>query len=186
MSKDGGRSFERRWEEFRKEQNATNEQNEEDEQEKGRNCGGWVPLDDRSDIATQPDENVPPEISTIVRRLRTLSSNLTTTRAECDRLTTRLSTANCRIESLEDEAKRKEVVIQNEKHTRETTEKELEEVRTECRTIKARERVWKREATGMRGLLDTYREREGGEGGESGDGDVVTGKGISSLGRKSI
>jgi len=120
------------------------------------------------------DENVPPEIAAVVRHVRSLTAKGVTAEEQNMRLQSQYDAGQRRLRLLEGKGEDHDVLAERWRKERGEMEKRLEEVEIDCRTVRSQERVWKREASGMRSLLDTYKAQEesGGDvrqGGERGE-----------------
>ena len=154
-----GREATRRWAEFRK-----------DLLEEG---GAFLSLsaakgegndDDATAMTTAdggiPSDVVPPEIWTVVRTFRKLKRDAMHREEEIARAT-QMSEANSRrCQSLEAKLNDASRSIAKLEETVEDREARISRLEVENLKIVAREDIWKREANGMRSLLDTYDRQE--------------------------
>ncbi|KAL3815515.1 hypothetical protein ACHAXA_007371 [Cyclostephanos tholiformis] len=103
---------------------------------------------------------VPPEIWTVVRNFKTLRSDASDLKEEIARVTQLAEAHSRRCQSLElqlNEGSRSIAKLEKMVDDREASISRLE---VEYRKIVAREDIWKREAEGMRSLLNTYEHQE--------------------------
>jgi len=106
------------------------------------------------------DENIPPEIATLVRHYRGLGNKVKDLESAVSTSKTKCDVAQCRLEALEKE--NKEMITETKKwgEERETLKEKVIKVETELKIIKSQEKIWKRESDSMRSLLDTYKAME--------------------------
>jgi len=106
------------------------------------------------------DENAPPEIASVLRHIRTLTHQLTTLQNNHTQLNSHNAASQRRIKLLEETSLKNSKEADTWRGVRKGLEANVRDLELDCATVKAQEGVWKREAGGMRSLLDTYRERE--------------------------
>ena len=106
------------------------------------------------------DENIPPEIATLVRHYRGLGNKVKDLESAASTSKTKFDAAQRRLEALEKE--NKEMITETKKwgEEKETQKEKVIKVETELKMIKSQEKIWKRESDSMRSLLDTYKTME--------------------------
>ncbi len=106
------------------------------------------------------DENIPPEIATVVRHLRHLEQQVQGLQNSASSIKSKYEAALKRIDALDKE--NTHLNLENSKIQKEkaAVKDKYSRVEMELRTIQLQEKVWKREAESMRCLLDTYEQME--------------------------
>ena len=116
--------------------------------------------EDGEDIDTTGLSSVPPEISTVIRKFRTLKQTVKRHENEIARIT-QLSDAHLRrCKVLETQLNEKSQSISLLEKTVNDQEIATNQLELENRKIVAQQNIWKREVEGMRSLLDTYEQQE--------------------------
>jgi len=106
------------------------------------------------------DENIPPEIATLVRHFRQLEDKVKEVESNASVAKVKFDVAQRRVQVLEKENKDKGVETKKWGEDKVAMKDKLIKAEMELRTIQAQERVWKREADSLRSLLDTYKQME--------------------------
>ena len=106
------------------------------------------------------DENVPPEIATLVRHYRGLGNKVKDLESAALTSKTKFDVAQRRLEALEKENKEMSAETKKWGGEKETQKEKVIKVETELKIIKSQEKIWKRESDSMRSLLDTYKMME--------------------------
>ena len=101
------------------------------------------------------DENDPPKIVAVIRRVWAADFRLAVKIEEYDAPVSKNVVVQRRIDALGCATVEENVENERWREERDGLEKMVKEVEGECQTMLVRERVWKREASGMRSLLDT-------------------------------
>lgn len=112
------------------------------------------------DVRKDTDENVPPEIATVLRQFMTMKEKITSLERENDERKSQAQILRKQIESLETQ---NSDLSKEASHLKNENTKLVEKLRsTEMNfmTIQAKEKVWKRETDSMRSLVDTYKQME--------------------------
>lgn len=103
---------------------------------------------------------VPPEISTVVRKFQQLKRKISAQTTEITKLTNQSSSHIRRIQLLETQLQSKSQNILTLEKTINDQEVAMNTLELENRKIIAQQDIWKREADGLRSLLDTYEQQE--------------------------
>jgi len=103
---------------------------------------------------------VPPEISTVVRKFQQLKRTISNKSTEITKLTSQSSSHTRRIQLLETQLQSKSQNILTLEKTINDQEVAMNTLELENRKIIAQQNIWKREADGLRSLLDTYEQQE--------------------------
>ncbi len=154
------RIVESRWTDFRKElvkQSLYKEGNDDVEVE---GSSGTRIKNNRSRSSSADEENVPPEIATIIRHLTNLRDQLHILQNEKNEYHSKLASSNQKIQSLEkelDNSSTNNKALLSEKKKIEDLQKRTDQ---ELKIIQAQEGIAKREVSSMRLLLDTYKQME--------------------------
>jgi Chromosome segregation ATPases len=133
------RVIEARWIEFRKELVANN-------------LGSQI-----LDGSGEENENMPPEIATLVRHYRKLEDRAREAERSSSMIKIKLDVATNRIEDLEKSNKEINNECINAKGEILELSDKLLKAETLIETTKAKEKIWKRETESIRSLLDTYK-----------------------------
>ena len=105
-------------------------------------------------------ENIPPEIATVMRKFQTLHQQVHKLQTETTSLRTKHDHAQNRIQELNEGHTKLQTDHQRSHDKQVECKSQLAKALMELRTIQKKEKVWKREAEGMRSLLDTYEQME--------------------------
>jgi hypothetical protein len=140
------RVVEKRWVEMRK--------------ELVKNNLGSEVLEGGATAGAAGDENIPPEIATVVRHFSDLEHQVRELQNSTSSLRGKYEQAQRRIDTLDTENQR--LKLESSKFHKEKTaiKDQFSKAEMELRTIQLQEKVWKREAESMRSLLDTYKQME--------------------------
>jgi len=111
-------------------------------------------------VAVAVDENVPPEIATVIRHQQDLEHTIQQYKMEQTTFKSQLEETNNHMRLLTSTAETNEAECQKLQSEMMKTKKEYKTMELELETIKAREGVWKREASSMRSLVETYKMME--------------------------
>lgn len=106
------------------------------------------------------DENIPPEIATLLRHFRTLEDKVQELESGASTLKVQYDMAQRRLGTLEIENKELNVEAKNWGEQKEMLKVKAIKAERELKIIQSQEKVWKREADSMRSLLDTYKAME--------------------------
>ena len=152
--RESSKLVEKRWTEFRKElMKHSLYSMEEEEIVHGRSASSGI----QKKI---DEENVPPEIATIVRQITTFQSKIQQLKLQKETKECSLNTSNQRIQSLEEQLN----TISSENKTLHNDKQKLVESQTrmerELKMIQAQDGIAKREVSSMRSLLETYKQME--------------------------
>ncbi len=106
------------------------------------------------------DENVPPEIATVVRHFRSLEKKVEELELAQTSNRTQLDAAQRQQNFLEEKNKKQDMEYEKVASETKSMREKLQQNEMELNIIKAREKVWNRESESMRSLLDTYEKME--------------------------
>lgn len=115
----------------------------------------WGQDHEDADHDDDHDDAHPPEIATVVRRFRTLSHQLSTAQEALALAGTQLAGCKDRIAAHDQELREQQGAVTTLRKEKKLLEERLLDSTMETRRCKAQEAVWKREAEGMRTIVDT-------------------------------
>jgi chromosome segregation ATPase len=112
------------------------------------------------DVKKDTDENIPPEIATVLRQFVTMKEKISSLEREKDERKSQVQIFRKQMQSLE--TQNTELSTEGSRLKNENTKlmEKLRSTEINFMTIQAKEKVWKREADSMRSLVDTYKQME--------------------------